>query len=102
MSDEHVEVAREAGRQEAWLIGKRTVRAVLLAFVVFGLAIAVVSDRIYDLNVQSCTSRQEGRDGIRKLVVLAVGEQPQPGEDPKAAELRALVAPGGELGPIRC
>lgn len=98
----HVEEAKEAAREEARAIGKRTVWAVLFAFLIFGGAILTATFTVANINHQACADRQEGREGIRELVLFVVGPEPRPDENVRLAGLRELVAPGGKLGPINC
>lgn len=97
-----VEGAREAAREEARAIGKRTVWGVLGAFLIFGAAVIVAVSVVAGIKDQACSDRQEGREGIQELVFFVTGPSPQPNENPRLTELRNLVLVGGKLEPIRC
>lgn len=102
LNGEHIEEAKEAAREEARAIGKRTVWAVLIAFLIFGACIFAAASVVTHINTQACADRQEGRQGIQELVLFVTGPEPKPGEDPQITGLRDLVLPGGKLEPIRC
>jgi hypothetical protein len=98
----HVEEAKVAAREEAQAIGRRTVRSVLLAFLVFGAAVIAAVTVVSHINAQACADRKEGREGLHDLVIFVTGPEHVDGENERISALRELVLPGGKLGPIRC
>jgi len=111
---EHVEAARVAGRDEARKIGRRTIWAVLAAFLIFGGAITVTTTVYVSINRQACHDRQEARDGIRDTLFDLVLTRPDPARPGQRvvipsgewtegqARIAARISEGGKLAPISC
>lgn len=77
------------------------VLVVVVQLVVIG-ALVAIGLGLRNTYAQRCEDRREAREGIRELVIFAVGEQPRPDESQRVTDIRALVAPGGKLAPIDC
>ena len=111
---EHIDAARAAGKEEAQKIGRRTIWAVLAAFLIFGGAITATTTVYVSINRQACHDRKEARDGIRDTLFDLVLTRPDParpgqrvaipsGEWTAAqATIAARISEGGKLAPISC
>lgn len=86
---------------------KRWLRAltgcVVVLVVVCGigfLRLESVTSQLQRNSEQDCHTRKEGRDAVRTLVVLAVGNAPR--SNPLVAKLQDSLLPGGDLEEIKC
>ncbi len=97
----------ERSQHEQYRFLYRLVVCLIAGFLGYGAVSAYVVWRLQDQNVRiqnqaliDCQTRKEGRDAVRSLVVLAIGDAPV--TNPLVVRLSDSLKPGGALEQIDC